>query len=153
MQVNELKEQLAGPSRKLFIDDGAGVDMAREVGLSVGEAVFDDDDPAKVIEGIANMEACFHHLRSTALTALKDHLVKGYRALAVIVQDEHGVAVQLANGEELPLPGHTAPALNELIMKLEPAEGSDNPRLCLELIQQVARLMQVMGMDRITLRD
>ncbi|MDZ7734914.1 MAG: hypothetical protein U5P41_01265 [Gammaproteobacteria bacterium] len=79
--------------------------------------------------------------------------MKGYGALAAIMQDEQAVAVRLVNGEELPLPGHTAPALNELVMKLEPTEGSDNPRLCLELIQQVARLMQVMGMDRITLRD
>ncbi|MDZ7734915.1 MAG: hypothetical protein U5P41_01270 [Gammaproteobacteria bacterium] len=79
MQTNELKEQLAGPSRKLFIDDGAGVDLAREVGLSVGDMVFDDDDTAKVIEGIANMEAYFHHLRSAALHGAQGSSVEGLR--------------------------------------------------------------------------
>ena len=153
MQANELKEQLATPSHKLFIDDGAGVDLAREVGLAVGNRVFDHDDPTQLIEGIANMEAYFHHLRSSALMALKEQLQKRYSALAGITQDEHAVAVQLVSGESLPLPGHTSPALNELVMKLEPTEGSDNPRLCLELIQQVARLMLVMGMDKLELRE
>lgn len=153
MQANEIKEQLATPSHRLFVGEEAGVDLAREVGLSVGQMVFDNDDPNRVIAGIANMEAYFHHLRSAALMELKEQLRKRYIALAAIIQDEHSVAVQLTNGDALPLPGHTAPALNELVMKLEPSEGNDNPRLCLELIQQAARLMQVMGMDKLVLRD
>ncbi len=154
MQVNELKEQLAGPSHRLFVEDGAGIDLSREVGLSVGNMIFQEDDPNQIIEGIMNMEAYFYHLRSAALSGLKAQLARRYNALTAITLDESNtVAVQLGDDQTLALPGHTAPALNELVARLEPTEGSDNPRLCLELIQQTARLMQVMGMTKLVLRE
>ncbi len=154
MQVNEFNEQLVGPSYKLFVDDEAGVDLAREVGLSVGNKIFHENDANHIIEGIMNMEAYFYHMRGAALTALTDRLRDYYGALtAITIDTDNAVGVQLTDGQTLPLPGHTSPALNELQTKLQPAEGSDNPRLCLEMIQQVVRLMQVMGMTKLQVRD
>jgi len=151
MQANELKEKLAGPTHELLAGDEAGVDLAREVGHSVGGLLFAGDDPARVIDSLINMEAYFHHLRDAALAALQDQLATHYQALAAVITDEHGHAVELKGGERLPLPGHTAPALNELVARLEPSAGGDNPRLCLELIQQTIRLMEVLGMNRLEL--
>lgn len=153
MQVKELKEQLAQPSYELFVSDGADVNLARDAGLSTGGHVFAVEDAARLIQGIINMEAYFHHLRETAMESLKSQLARRYKALAVVMQDEHEIYVQLKDGTSLPLPGHTSPALNELMVLLEPAEGCDNPRIALELIQQIARLMQVLGLDRLELRD
>lgn len=153
MQSSELKEQLEQPSHKLFVDEGAGVDLAREVGQSIGSHVFGSEDPNQVINGIINMEAYFHHLRTAALQALKRQLTDGYSALAAIEHDAGADIVVLDDGTSLTVPGHTAPALNELLQKLGPAEGYDNPRLCLELIQQASRLMLVMGLPRLLLRN
>lgn len=154
MQVNEFNEQLVDPSYKLFIDDDAGVDLAREVGLSVGNKLFHDNDANHIIDGVINMEAYFYHLRSAALTALADRLREYYGALAAIVIDNgKDESIQLTDGQTLPIPGHTSPALNELQAKLQPGEGHDNPRLCLEMIQQAVRLMEVMGMAKLQVRE
>ena len=154
MQVNEFNEQLVGPSHKLFVDDDAGVDLAREVGLSVGNTLFHENDASRIIEGLVNMEAYFYHMRRAALTALTDRLREYYSALvAISIDNDNAVGVQLTDGQKLPLPGHTSPALNELQTKLQPIEGHDNPRLCLEMLQQAVRLMEVMGMARLEVRD
>ena len=154
MQVNEFNEQLVAPSHKLFVDDDAGVDLAREVGLSVGNKIFHENDATHIIDGIINMEAYFYHMRRAALVALTDRLRDYYGALAAItIGDDEEVGVQLTDGQTLPLPGHTSPALNELQTRLEPAAGCDNSRLCLEMIQQAVRLMQVMGMAKLQVRD
>lgn len=152
MQINELKEQLAQPSYRLFADDKAGVDLSRDVAQTVGSYVFTADDPNRIINTIINMEAYYHHLRISALAALKQQLLQGYTALTAIQHDAGGVKVQLNDDSELFLPAHTAPALNELLVKLEPAAEYDNPRLCLELLQQTSRLMLVLGMPELVLR-
>jgi len=154
MQVNEFNEQLVGPSHKLFVDDDAGVDLAREVGLSVGKQIFHENDATHIIDGIINMEAYFYHMRGAALTALTDRLREYYGAMkAIALGADHAAGVELTDGQILSLPGHTSPALDELQTRLQPAEGCDNPRLCLEMIQQAVRLMQVMGMTKLQIRD
>lgn len=151
MQTNELKEQLAEPSQRLFMDETADVDLAREVGQAVGGHAFTTDDPTKLVQGIINMEAYFHHLREKSLEALKQLLAQRYNALAAVVIDNGVTKVELKDNTAQELPGHTSPALNEFAAQLGPAEGGDNPRLALELIQQTARLMEVMGLDRLSI--
>ncbi len=152
MQTTELKEQLAQPSYRLFMDDKAGVDQSRNVAEMVGNNVFVNDDPNRIINAIINMEAYFHHLRIAALEALKQQLIQGYAALTAIRHNENNIKIQVHDGNELFLPAHTAPALNELLAQLEPAAKYDNPRLCLEMIQQTSRLMLVLGMPKLVLR-
>lgn len=153
MQADELKEHLAQPSYELFVDNEAGIDLSREVGLSVGSHVFADDDPNRIISGVINLEAYFHHLRSAALQALKQRLSQGYAAITAILQNDGELSIVLGDGTILSLPGHTAPALNELLTRAQPAAGYDNPRLCLELIQQTGRLMEVLGHTRLAVQS
>lgn len=149
--MSTLDEQFTTLSQQLFSADDAGVDGAREVGRTVGERVFATDDTAVLMAGIINMEAYFHHMRRAALAALQRQLAWRYRSLRVIHQNDEKMQVELDDGSCLPLPGHTAPALTELVAKLNPAPGCDEPRTCLELIQQAGRLMHVLGMTRLVM--
>lgn len=152
MQVSTLKEQLAQPSRALFVGEHADTDSAREVGRAVGDHVFDTDQPQVLVNGIYNMEEYFHNLRETALTALKKMLADRYRSLDFVVLDR-SPGVMLADGRRFDMPAHSSPNLGEFLAALEPTGDEQDPRICLTLVQQTIRLMEVLGLRRLAVRS
>lgn len=152
MQTNTLKEQLTEPSRMLFVDTHADTDTARDVGQAVGGQVFRSDDPQVLVNGIYNMEEYFHVLRKTALAGLKNLLANRYTAISAVVTDSSGAGVLLQDDSRQPLPMHSAPNLGEFLTMLGPPGGEQDPRICLTLLQQTVRLLEVLGMQRLALR-
>jgi hypothetical protein len=152
MQDDKIAGQLVKPTRSILMSDGADTIRARDVGRAVGTQVFAVDNPDALVTGIFNMEAYYHSLREASLANLRKLLAQRYRGLAGIAHDKGGIVVILENGSRLEVPVHTSTHLADFVMSLDPADGCNDPGICLKLLQQSVRLLEVLGHSKLSLR-
>lgn len=153
MPDDKIASQLIKPTSSLLTGGKSNTVTARDTGHVVGKQVFDTGDPDALVSGIFNMEAYYHSLREAALAAVQQQLAERYRNLATVIALNGGIEVQLNDGKRQTVPTHTSPHLAEFVMLLDPADGCNDPGICLKLLQQAIRLLEVLGMSDLSLKQ